>query len=58
MPQDINAAWVGCGNNFLIGHTLSFPKVGIVLEWHDDAAKEWGTLVAWVLTPSATSYEP
>ena len=25
---------------------------------HDDAAKEWGAFGAWVLVPSAITYEP
>ena len=44
MPQDIPAACNGCGKKFSIEQALSCPNCGLVLVWHDDAAKEWGTL--------------
>ena len=31
---------------------------GLVLEWHDCAAKEWGSLIARLLTHSSISYQP
>ena len=34
------------------------PKGGLVLAWHNDAAKEWGALGARDLVPSAITYEP
>ena len=40
MPQEISTTCDGCGKKFLIEHNLSFPKGGLVLSWHDDAAKE------------------
>ena len=46
MSQDIPAICDGCGKKFLIEHALSCPKGGLVLTWHDDAAKEWGALGA------------
>ena len=58
MPQDIPTTCDGCGNKFLIEHTISCPKGGIVLARHDDAAKVWGSLGAWSLFPSAISYKP
>ena len=58
MPQDILATCDGCGKRFSIEHALSCPKGGHVLEQHDDATKEWGTLGAWALVPIATTYEP
>ena len=39
MPQDISATCDGCGKRFLIEHTLSCPKGGLVMAWNDDAAK-------------------
>ena len=39
MPQDIPATCDSCGKKFLIEHTLSCPKGGLVLERHDDAEK-------------------
>ena len=39
-------------------HALSCPKGGLVLEWHNDAAKEWGALSTWDINPSAISYKP
>ena len=57
MPQDIPATWDGCGKNFSIEHNLSCPKGGLVLAWHDENAKEWFTLGARDLVPSAIIYE-
>ena len=58
MPQDIPATCNGCGKRFTIEHALSFPNGGIVLERHDDAAKEMVALGAQALVPSAITYEP
>ena len=58
MPQDIPATCDGCGKKFSIEHALSYLKVGLVLAWHDAAAKEWGALEARSLVPSAITYEP
>ena len=58
MPQDIPATCDGCGKKVLIEHAISFPKGGLVLARHDDAAKEWGALGARALIPSAITYKP
>ena len=58
MPQDIPANCDGCGKKFSIKHALSFPKGGLVLLRHDEAAKEWGALGARALVPSTITYEP
>ena len=58
MPQDIPATCDDCGKKFSIEHALSFPKGGLVLARHDDAAKEWGALGYRDLVPSAITYEP
>ena len=58
MPQDIPATCDSCGKRFLIKHTLSCPKGGLVLARHDDAAKEWGDLGSRARVPSAITYEP
>ena len=58
MPQDIPANCDGCGKRFLIEHSLSCPKGGLVLAHHDDTAKEWGALGAWDFFPSAITYKP
>ena len=58
MPEDIPATYDGCGKKFLIEHALSYPKEGLVLVQHEDAAKEWGALGARALVPSAITYEP
>ena len=58
MPQDIPATCDGCSKKFLIEHALSCPKGGLVLAWHDDAAKELGAHETWALVPSAITYEP
>ena len=42
----------------LIEHALSCRKGGLVLERHEDAAKEWGALGARYLVLSAITYEP
>ena len=56
MPQDIHVTYYGCGKRFLIKHALSCPKFGVVMAWHDDAAKEWGGLGSRDLIPSAITY--
>ena len=58
MPQDIPATCDGCGKKLSIEHALLCLKGGFVLEWHDNAAKEWGALGARDLVTSAISYEP
>ena len=58
MPQDIPATCNGCGEKFLIEHSLSCPREGLVLAHHNTAAKEWGALGARALVPSVISYEP
>ena len=57
MPQDIPATCDGCGKKFLIEHSLSCQKGGLVLERHNDAAKEWGALESQSLVPSAITYK-
>ena len=42
----------------MIENALSCPNGGLVLAWHDEAAKEWGTLKSRALIPSAINYEP
>ena len=58
IPQDISVTCDGCIKKFSIEHALSCPKGVLVLARHDDAAKEWGSLGARVLVPSAITYEP
>ena len=58
MPQDILVTYDGCGKKFLIEHSLSCPKVGFILVWHDNTIKEWGVLAVWALIPSNISYKP
>ena len=48
----------GCGKKFLVSHALSCHIRGLVLAWHNDAANEWGALVARALNPSCISYKP
>ena len=55
MPLRIPTTCDGCGKKFYIEHTLLFPKGGLVLVWHDEAAKEWGTIGARSLVPSDIS---
>ena len=57
MPQDIPATCDGCGKKFSIEHALSFPKRGLVLAQHNNAANEWFALGAWALVPSAITYK-
>ena len=40
IPQDIAATCDGFGKRLSIDHALSCSKGGLVLEWHDDSAKE------------------
>ena len=58
MPQDIPATINGCGKRLSIDHAISCPKGVLVLEWHDDSAKEWSALGARALVPSAIPYKP
>ena len=58
MLQDTPATCDGCGKNFLIRHTLSCPRGGLVLVRHDETAKDWVTLGAQALVPSAITYKP
>ena len=58
MHQDILVNCDGCGKRFLTKHTLSCQECDLVLAWHDDAAKEWGTLGAWDLVSLAITYKP
>ena len=58
MPQDIPAICDGCSKKFSIEHALSCPKGGLVLERHDDTAKEWGSLGARALVPVDITYKP
>ena len=48
----------GCSKKVSIEHDISFPKGGLVLARHKDAAKEWGDLGARALVPSAITYTP
>ena len=57
-PQDIPVTCDGYVKKFSIDHALLCLKGGLVFEWHDDTAKEWGALGAWALVPSAITYEP
>ena len=38
-------------------HALSCPKGGLVLAWHNDAAKELDALSAWALNPLFISHK-
>ena len=58
MPQDIPATCYSCGKKFSIENALSYPKGGLVLSRHDDAAKDWSSLGARALVPSDITYEP
>ena len=58
MLEDIPATCNGCGKRFPIEHSLSCPKDGLVLVWHDDATKGLGVLGAHALIPSAITYKP
>ena len=58
MPLNLPTDCDGCGKKFAVPHALSYPKGGLVLSQHNNAAKEWGALSAWALNPSFISYEP
>ena len=58
MSQDRPTTCSGCGRRLLIEHALSCSKGDLVLEQHDDAAKEWDSLGSRDLVPSAISYKP
>ena len=58
MPQYIPATSDSYGKKFSIENNQSCPNGGLVLERQDDAAKEWGSIGARALIPSAIIYEP
>ena len=47
----------GCGKKFAVPHSIACPKSGLVLAWHNNAAKEWGALAARALNISCISYK-
>ena len=53
MPQEIPSTCDGCGKKFSIDHII-----GLVMDLHGYATKEWGALGAQDLTPSVISYKP
>ena len=58
MPQEIPATCNSFRKKFSIKNALSCPKGSFVMARHDNAAKGWGALGSWDLTPSDISYEP
>ena len=44
VPLNLPIECDDCGKKFLLPHSLSCPKGGLVLTRHSDAAKEWVTL--------------
>ena len=58
MPQDNPVSCDSCGKKFSVEHAISCPNGDLVMEQHDDAAKEWGDLGFRALIPSALIYEP
>ena len=58
MPLNLPTEFDACDKKFLVPHALSCPKGGLFLARHNDAAKEWGALLARDINPSAISYEP
>ena len=57
MPQDIPATYDGCGDKLSIDQALSSPLGYLILERHNDATNEWGTLGSQDLTPGVIYYE-
>ena len=58
MPQDIPTTCNVYGKKFMIEHSPSCPKGGLILAWKDDTAKDWGALGARDLVLSAITYKP
>ena len=58
VPLNLPTYCDGCGKRFSVPHDLSCPKGGLVLERHNDDAKEWGTLSDRALNSSLISYKP
>ena len=48
----------GCGANFSVDHALTCHKGGLILQRHNDLAKEWSALCSQALTPTAVTAEP
>ena len=51
VTPDIPATCNGFGKKFSIENALSCPKGGIVMDRHDETAKELGALGSWALVP-------
>ena len=58
VPLNIPTDCDGCGKKFSVPHALSCPKGGLVMAWHNDAAKEWGALSPQAINPIDISYKP
>ena len=58
VPLNLPTDYDGYGKKFLVPHDLSCSKGNLVLERHNNAAKEWGDIVARALTPSCIAYKP
>ena len=58
VPLNLSTDCDGCGQKFSVPYALSFPNGALVLARQNDAAKEWGALLARAINHSAISYEP
>ena len=58
MPLNLSTDCDGYGKKFLAPHYLSLPKGGLVLERHNDDAKEWGIISEWALNPLCITNKP
>lgn len=48
----------GCHRSFSVGHALSCPVGGLIMQRHQTLATEWHQLCAAALTPSSVTDEP
>ena len=58
VPLNLPTDCDGRGNKFISPHALSCPNGGLVLAKHNNADKEWGTLLDRAINSSSISYKP
>ena len=58
VPFNLSNDCDGCVKKFWVPHSLSCPKVGLVLSRKHNTAKEWGALSSQSLNSKYISYEP
>ena len=58
IPSNLPATCDGCGGQFNVSHALKCKKGGLITIRHDDVSKEWQSLCAKAIKPTAVTNEP